>query len=807
MASRRTTGLVFLLTFFWTLSAFGRGRGRLEWPGRFEYYVKQLHAHSIPKRMAALQVMATYPLARTERHLLPLLTDDVWSIRESAAALLVSKKSIVVEGYLVRWLEDIDPTHRVAALRLLARTGSKQATWAAIRALRDFDPMVRVEAILAIEHLGVRNAVAPILSALDDEDAKVRAAAARALGKSRDPRAVIALIGKMSDQVSDVRQQAVRSLGQLADPKATSAVLRRLNDRSREVRRAAITALGNLKTKESVITLIRIFKTSTKADIRKAAAMALSTIGTAACAEAIASQLANPSSSILNMASERLAAMGAVAVPVLVSMLSNSNTPRKTQRVIVTILGHIGSRTASHVLVQVLRRDTVPTSAVLAALRTCADPRAAMDLVRFAVNTNSARLQEQALDAAAHAGASNALGPMLQILLKRAHTKNVKVTAIRLLGQTRTLSAVPMLRKLAKHEKGPLQVAAVNALGALHDQDSVPILEQIMETADSQLRLAATNALVACLSPQLAQNLLNHLTATTPLPAQVAYVALAGLMARRFPTKVSLPRLVELARSTNRKLALAAVEALGASHQSSAKAALIHMLARGSKGIRAKALESLTAFSAPEIRPMLSKWIEGDDLHLAAAAAWDMGKVVGSAGRPAILRALSQKTPLSLRINLSAALARIAVQADRRRLLSMLTDTSPYVVINALWGLVRLKILGLQIQVDEASIRDKLTIAPVIRPYGERLLARLTGHQVRGSTQRPTLANHADARNDWVAIHVRNAKGSATPNRFYVLVLPQGLAKAGWTDQVGQVREERIPTGDCQIVFPKQPRE
>ena len=805
MALRRTTGLVFLLAFGWSLSA--TGRTRLEWPGRFEYYVTQLHAQSIPKRMDALRVLSTYPLARIERHLLPLLSDEKWSIRASAAALLISKKSVVVQGHLIRWLEDIEPTHRVAALRLLARTRSKQATWAAIRALRDFDPVVRTEAIQAIERLGVRNAVAPILSALDDEDAKVRAAAARALGTSRDPRAVIALIGKMSDEVSDVRLQAIRSLGRLADSKATSAVLRRLKDRNPAVRRAAIKALGNLKTRESVATLTRIFKTSTKTDIRRAAAQALSSIGTPACAVAIASELVNPSSSILRIAAERLAAMGAVAVPVLVPMLANRNTARATQRTIVSILNRIGSPAASHVLIEVLRRDTVPTSEVLAALRTCADRRAARALVTFAVHTPSANLQEQALDAVTHVGADNSLGPKLQLLLKQAHTENVKVTVIRLLGQTATISAVPMLRTLAKNAKGSLRIAAITALGALHDQDSVSILEQVIETAGSKLRLAALNALASCLTPQGARDLLNHLTATVPFPAQVAYIQLAGLMARRFPTKVPVQRIVGLTRSANRQLALAAMEALGASRQARAKAVLVQTLRKRNKLLLPKVLEALTAFSAPEALGMLATLMDGDDLHVAVAAAWDMGKVVGLPGRRAIRHALVQKTSLPMRINLAAALARTAAKADLRRLRTMADDPSPYVRINALWGLVRLKRLGVHVQVAPEAIKENLSMTPVLRRFGERLIARLTGNRTLASPRQEATTQNITAHDDWVAIYVRTSKAAASPNRFYVLILPQGIAKAGWTDQFGHVREERIPTGTCQIVFPKLPRQ
>jgi HEAT repeat protein len=161
-----------------------------------------------------------------------------------------------------------------------------------------------------------------LMESLHDTRPQVRAAAAQSLGARRDPRVICGLIGRLEAETDSAAAAAlVRAVGACRQSDVDPAVLARIADPSPMVRLAAVDAIGGYATSNAIA--------------------------------ALAVAAADTNNSVRAHAFDRLAAIGAPAIPSIVRMLGEGNELSRISR--IAALGRIGSDEAVAALVEVIR--------------------------------------------------------------------------------------------------------------------------------------------------------------------------------------------------------------------------------------------------------------------------------------------------------------------------------------------------------------------------------------------------------------------------------------------------------------------
>ncbi|MBX2920553.1 MAG: HEAT repeat domain-containing protein [Chitinophagaceae bacterium] len=178
----------------------------------------------------------------TVKDLLQYVTDDRHAVRSQAIEQLVIKGATAVDAIRNTLLSSANEEARTAAVFMLYRINTPEATMDAIR------------------------------TALDDKSVIVRTAAARVLGLSKDQPSVAKLMKMVQTDEAPVRLQAATALGQIGDSQAISALINASsNPNDRFVEHAVIYALITLRSPELLVQALG----DTSANTRKAALIAL----------------------------------------------------------------------------------------------------------------------------------------------------------------------------------------------------------------------------------------------------------------------------------------------------------------------------------------------------------------------------------------------------------------------------------------------------------------------------------------------------------------------------------------------------
>ncbi|MBX3257440.1 MAG: HEAT repeat domain-containing protein [Chitinophagaceae bacterium] len=176
------------------------------------------------------------------KDLLQYVTDARHAVRSRAIEQLVIKGASAVEEIKHMLLSSENEEARTAAVFMLYRINTPEATMDAIR------------------------------TALDDKNAMVRTAAARVLGLSKDQLSVTKLMELVQTDEAPVRRQAATALGQIGNSQAISALIKASsNPNDRFVEHAVIYALITLGSPELLVQALG----DTSANTRKAALIAL----------------------------------------------------------------------------------------------------------------------------------------------------------------------------------------------------------------------------------------------------------------------------------------------------------------------------------------------------------------------------------------------------------------------------------------------------------------------------------------------------------------------------------------------------
>ena len=179
------------------------------------------------------------------------------SVQESMRLALLKIGEVNADPFIMR-LKTGDAEVRVIVLGLLAKLKTTKAVDFIIPLLKDDHWGVRGSAADVLGMMGDKRAVEPLIATLKDKEQWVRISAARSLGMIADKRAVEPLISLLNDDKAV--SAAASALGEIKDKRASNPLVKCLKHENPWMRDCSAEALGKMKDVRAVEPLIAILK-------------------------------------------------------------------------------------------------------------------------------------------------------------------------------------------------------------------------------------------------------------------------------------------------------------------------------------------------------------------------------------------------------------------------------------------------------------------------------------------------------------------------------------------------------------------
>jgi cyclophilin family peptidyl-prolyl cis-trans isomerase/HEAT repeat protein len=349
----------------------------------------------------------------------------------------------------------------------------------------------------------------PGLTALvADTDARVRRRAALAIGRSGVPEGTTALITALADVDPDVRQMAAFALGLLGAPAAQAAVqplTAALADASPLVRGRAAEALGSIGARGAAPAIGRL--AAEYAAHPAVAAMQPDDEAWPAAPEADAFKLAifalvrlnayDPlASAVLGQGSRPVSTWWPVAYA-----LQRISDPRNAPDAAAVRSVQARFVSALRELTRVQGRYTPAFAA--RALGQTKDPAVAPALLPLLENTHPPEVVVSAIRALAQVGAAAAGPPLVKLAGSASVDANVRLEAIKALGDLKTAEALPIVQDLLTDEWPTMRAAALGAAAAIDQETFILVLAGLEPDRHWTVRAALAD-LLATLPPDIA---------------------------------------------------------------------------------------------------------------------------------------------------------------------------------------------------------------------------------------------------------------------------------------------------------------
>jgi HEAT repeat protein len=238
--------------------------GRYNNPDAIEEIIKPkiLHSKVTNIRWAAVAAMGKLGDFRIIDHLLKMVDDSEWIVRNQAVTELKEKIRDIIELH--------DSKYARILIRLLALEDREIVDLAIegfyelvdegvdllLDALKRPSWRMRMNAARALGEINTPKAVIPLMDLLQDTEWQVRKEATRALGEIRDKRAVEQLIQKLCDNVEKVQREARFALARYGE-QCTEPLLNALvHEKNKFSLRFILLTLGDIKDQRSIFSLI-----------------------------------------------------------------------------------------------------------------------------------------------------------------------------------------------------------------------------------------------------------------------------------------------------------------------------------------------------------------------------------------------------------------------------------------------------------------------------------------------------------------------------------------------------------------------
>jgi cyclophilin family peptidyl-prolyl cis-trans isomerase/HEAT repeat protein len=440
------------------------------------------------------------------------------------------------------------------------------------------------------------------------------------------------LIRLLSDSEARVRRRAALAAGRVGLPAAVEPLTRLLTDDEFEVRQMAAFALGLLADASARPALVKALDDS-EPIVQGRAAEALGSIGDRTDADAISAMV------------RRHVAAGAVAKIEPDDLSYPLDPPVEATRLGLYALTKL--RAYDALAAAVLDPQGQPVSRwwpVAYALQRVGDPRAAPPLLTL-LGTPGRYTASFAARGLASTKATQASGPLREIVTERRRDPAVVIQAIRGLAAIADQASVPALTKMVTDRAitGPLRQEAMTALATLIDGRGMDLLLELVSDPVPTVRGSAFTA-IARIESSTFLSVLAGLDADADWTVRVAIATALG----NLPDQQGVPRLTVMLQDRDNRVIPAVLTALVASKAEGMDKVLLERLKSDDFVIRAAAANGLVEIKASGAAQALSDAYRasagGDVTYVARAAVLGaLAKLDAAAARPLLQDALDDR--------------------------------------------------------------------------------------------------------------------------------------------------------------------
>ena len=610
-------------------------------------------------------------------------------VRQCAVTALGKMPGGAARSWLEELILDRDPLVRVAALGGLAAKDDPEARAIVFKAARGDDPELRVAAAVALGTAHVAEATPLLIDAVMTSTGTTQRTLIEALGATEDPAALPALMAIARDGARTSRYAALAALASIGGPEAIAVLEDALTHGDPHDVEVAAEALAQMPD-EAAHRVLLVAASGARRASANAALMHLRAVEGDDVRAVMIARLGMSDPEALTSAVDYFAEQHDVtAVPRLLEIASRGGA--NTSRQAVVALGALGGLEARMALAEIARTPGKGRETALSQLAELpggpAEVRAlclrmkdeggadAQVAVRMLGQDESAEARDALLDMARAGGphaaqAVSALGGRrdadslraLTDLAERGASSDLRVEALRALGQSNDSRAVPALTRALSSSDPGARIAALDALGPIEGGDAERAILDSASRGDTALRAAAAQALAGRGTPastarleemtkdgerQVAQTAYNALVSDAPERAQrVASDALrstdvsqrrdaVGMVSLLEPEE-SRPLLLEALRDRDESVVLRAARQLGNVGGSDVQTALYDVMLRSSssaslKKATAMALERMGGALARTQADVIAKY-GNMDLPAQGGAEGESDTMAASAG-------------------------------------------------------------------------------------------------------------------------------------------------------------------------------
>lgn len=805
------------------------------------YLLTALEDENIQVRVTAARLLGRGHVEEAVPQLVGWLTDQEEELRVAACTALGRIGDDRAVAPLSRVMGDASADVRQAAVEALAAIGTQGATVPIISRLGDTHPRVRQTAAEGLGRLVTPEAVVPLVSRLQDPVQPVRIAVIGALARIGDQRSSAALVQSLRDPSPEVRASALTALARLRADEAVVPAIGLLTDENEAVRNRAVAVLGAIGTDRAVEALVHCLRDSA---LSPAAVNSLVEVGSTAVP---------PLCDVVRQSSDRLARASALNVLVRIGDPEAGTTVIDELETgggglpeisLIAALGEIVSEDGLLVLLE--RTDHDDENIRRAALISLAaylqpgtqEPRASEALLnRLDSGTSQEKLL--ALVLLSRIGDIRAVGLAAEISTDGARSVEAAEQLLQAFGPGEHSGLREEITS-ALATGWPVRAAAIRVLGASGQAAAVePLLEVLASNRRAPLRHEAALALGQLGGAEVVGRLTTMLRSAEPVDRTTVIMSLGTALADT-PTDDARQALEALLGEGESALALRAADALARAGDQASVDALANLLGRPEVVLRRKAVDVLGELGGDQARTALLSALSDDDPLVRGLAAWGLGKVGGPGVSDALVEALDDQG-WSVAINAAGALARLGDPATGEPICSALDDTRGIIHLqaNLLMAAAATNAPCALPQAMEAFRQDQV---PMVRSSAARVIGRLTSvGEDQDSDDSESDAETAAARallrtcvsedrsprvqsmcresletssqgdgpaaETWIEFYLYAADGRRLrPRGRFLLVLPDGLIKAGVTDSNAFSREAPVAEGEFSVQDPSSIR-
>ena len=621
-------------------------------------------------------------------------------LRVNAAAVGLSEHALIDQLLAARTAQQVS----IVADKL-GLVGTDDAVAALAGLVDDPRPGVPESVIAAIGRIGTTRAVDLLLDLEGDARPRIRSAAVSGMASTGDARARKRLVAMARDRGDPLRATAIYALAEVGGDEVVKVLgsLARAGDY--EAASAAVYALGQVSATDAQAMLVELARTG-DTRIRALAVQNLQPQDDATI-QLLTGMVKAGDPQVLAAALGALGKSGDPAVlPVLVSAAAGG--PQYARWSAVTAIGEIGGEEAVAALGEILRKG---------------DRNLAGQVAQMLVNL----------------GGEDARDVLIEVALSEGPTSSMVIQALQ---QLRSPDVTTALVEIARHGRAADRRAVLPGLVKAGNEEAIALAIDLTERGTRQDRLDAIRMLGDTSAPEaraalvriaesssgqartFALDVLAQATPDDPAVTQMLSDALfsgradeasqAAWILGRLGNEDARSALLAALKGDDTALAQAALGALSQTGSAATvRAALVDLARTGKPGLRAQALGQLIHSGSVEGLQLAEQALAGGDPELARNAAWAL-QGLGSADAHRVLRQAVSSSDVGVRSAVAGALAQAGDDASIDALLQLTRDSDPGVKQQALSA------LG---QTGSARAVDALVSASTAGDTGQRLAA------------------------------------------------------------------------------------